>query len=91
MEILEQNPHAQVLRILKDISSFKDFKIHIAVNANLDQRIYNQSSADQVVAIWVEGNNSNIPFEKDIIVHAHSRTQHKVKYHFDCYDPLQYL
>ena len=71
-------------------SSFEDFEIHIAVNANLDQRVYNRPSADQVAAIWVKGNNSNIPFERDIIVHAHSGTRYRVKYHFGCYDPLQY-
>ena len=88
MEILEQNPYVQVLWRLDDISSFEDFEIHIAVNANLDQRVYNQSFADQVAAIWVEGNHLKISFERDIIVHAHSETRHKVKYHFDCYDPL---
>ena len=88
MEILKQNPYAQVLRRLEGISSFKDFEIHIAANANLDQQVYNRPSADQVAAIWVKGNNSNIPFERDIIVHAHSGTRHRVKYHFGCYDPL---
>ena len=91
MEILDQNPYAQVLRRLEDISSFEKFEIHIAANANLDQRVYNQSSADQVAAIWIEGNNSNIPFERDIIIHAYSRTLHRIKYHFGCYDPLQFL
>ena len=65
--------------------SFEAFEIHIAANSNLDQRVYNCSSIDKVAAIWVEGNNSNIPFEIDIIVHAHLGTQHKVKYHFGCY------
>ena len=51
MKILEQNLYVHVLRRLDDISSFEGFEIHIATNANLDQRIYNRSSADQVVAI----------------------------------------
>ena len=64
MKILEQNPYTQVLRKLKDISSFEDFEIHIAVNNNLDQQVYNRPSADQVAAIWIEGNNSNILIKK---------------------------
>ena len=36
MKILKQNPYAQVLQKLEDISSFGDFKIHIAANSNLD-------------------------------------------------------
>ena len=67
---------------LEDISSFEDFEIHIAANPNLDQWVYNRSSIDQVAAIWVERNNSNIPFEMDIIVHAHLGIRH-----FGCYDP----
>ena len=50
MEILKQNSYAQVLRRLED-SSFKDFEIYIAVNFNLDQRVYNLSFVNQVVAI----------------------------------------
>ena len=82
MKILEQNSYAQVLRRLEDISSFEDFEIHITANANLDQRIYNRPPTDQVAAIWVEGNNSNILFERDIIVHAHLGIRHRIKYHF---------
>ena len=36
MKILKQNPYAQILRRVEDISSFEDFKIHIAANSNLD-------------------------------------------------------
>ena len=90
MEILKQNSYAQVLRRLQDKSSFEDFEIQIAANSNLDQRVYNRSSIDQVVTIWVEGNNLSIPFEIDIIVHAHLGIRHRVNYHFGCYDPQQY-
>ena len=41
-------------------SSFEDFEIHITANSNLDQRVYNRLSIDQVAAIQVKGNNSNI-------------------------------
>ena len=51
MKILKQNPYVQVLRRLEDKSSFEDFEIQIAANSNLDQRVYNCSSVDQVAAI----------------------------------------
>ena len=41
MKILKQNSYSQVLRRLEEIS-FEDFEIHIAANANLDQRVYNR-------------------------------------------------
>ena len=66
MKILEQNPYTQVLQRLENISSFEDFEIHIAVNSNLDQQVYNRPSADQVAAIWIEGNNSNISINKKL-------------------------
>ena len=87
MKILKQNPYAQVLRRLEDISSFEDFEIHIAANSNLEQRVYNRLSVDKIATIWVKGNSSNIPFEINIIVHAHLGIRHMVKYHFSCYDP----
>ena len=87
MEILKQNSYVQVLRRLENKSSFENFEIHIATNSNLDQRVYNCSSVDQVATIWVKGNNLSIPFEIDIIVHAHLGTRHRVNYHFGCYDP----
>ena len=74
MKILKQNPYAQVLRRLEDIFFFEDFEIHIATNFNLDQRVYNRSSVDQVTTTWVEWNNSNIQFKIDIIVHANLGT-----------------
>ena len=51
IEILKQNPYAQVLWRLEDLSFFEDFEIHIATNSNLDQRVYNRSFIDQVAAI----------------------------------------
>ncbi|XP_049360644.1 uncharacterized protein LOC125825341 [Solanum verrucosum] len=89
-KIMEQNPHAEFFRQLKHHSSFQNIEIRIAVNASLDQRVYNKPSVDQVATIWVDGNNPNIPFERDIVVHEHSGKKHRVKHYYGCYDPLQY-
>ncbi|XP_075096268.1 uncharacterized protein LOC107806316 [Nicotiana tabacum] len=65
-------------------------QIRIAANATLDQRVYNKPSIDQIAAIWVDGNNPNVPFDREIIVHEHSGNKHRVKHYYGCYDPLQY-
>ncbi|XP_049346841.1 uncharacterized protein LOC125811408 [Solanum verrucosum] len=87
---MEQNPYAEFFTQLKHHSSFENIVIRIAANASLDQRVYYKPSVDQVAAIWVDGNNPNILFERDIVVHEHSGNKHRVKHYYGCYDPLQY-
>ncbi|XP_049350419.1 uncharacterized protein LOC125815062 [Solanum verrucosum] len=89
-KIMEQNPYAKFFTQLKHHSNFQNLEIRIAANASLDQRVYNKPSVDQVAAIWVDGNNPNISFERDIVVHEHSGNKHQVKHYYGCYDPLQY-
>ncbi|CAA0817900.1 Unknown protein, partial [Striga hermonthica] len=83
------NPYAKVFRRLKDYPSMDEVRLHISKDAKLNQRVYNCPTTDQVAAIWVGGNNVNIPFERDIVIHAHSG-RHRIKHYFGCYDPLQY-
>ena len=90
MRILGQNPYVQFFRRLKDLGSFQNLQIRIAANVKQDQRVYNAPSADQVAAIWVEGNNQDVPFERDIVLHVHSGSSHRIKHYYGCYDPLQY-
>ena len=90
MRILQGNPYAQILRRLKDEPSIENLQLHIKKDVRLDQRTYNSPAAEQVAAIWIEGNNQNIPLERDIIIHAKSGNKHNVKHYFRCYNPLQY-
>ncbi|KAM3395232.1 hypothetical protein P3S68_004237 [Capsicum galapagoense] len=69
---MDVNPYAQFFCQLKDHSSFQNLEIRIASNAKLDQRVYNKPSVDQVATIWIDGNNPNVPFDREIIVHEHS-------------------
>lgn len=71
-KIMQKNPYAEFFSQLKEHTGYQNLEIRIALNASLDQRVYNTSSVDQVAAIWVDGNNPNIPFERDIVVHEHS-------------------
>ncbi|XP_073148401.1 uncharacterized protein [Henckelia pumila] len=90
MDILKNNPYAKLLRRIQQYSSIEDIQLHICKNAVLDQRCYNTPSVDQVAAIWVEGNNPNIPYDRDIIIHGSDGRNHQIKHYFGCYDPLQY-
>ncbi|KAK4486652.1 hypothetical protein RD792_006710, partial [Penstemon davidsonii] len=72
IKILEVNPYARVFRQLRDYPSMDDVQVRIKKDVILDQRVYNSPTADQVAAVWVEGNNANIPFNRDIVVYAHS-------------------
>ncbi|XP_020275831.1 uncharacterized protein LOC109850265 [Asparagus officinalis] len=90
MDIFEGNPYAKFLRKLNNFPSLEDFKIIINRDAAVDQRVYNSPTVDQVAAVWIEGNNDNVPYEREIVVHSHSGKNHQVKHYFGCYDPLQY-
>ncbi|KAG5563862.1 hypothetical protein RHGRI_000157 [Rhododendron griersonianum] len=89
MDMLSANPYAMFLRRL-DQSSLDSYRIHIRTDVKLDQRVYNSPSADQVAAIWIEGNNATVSHERDIIVHSNSGHKHRVQHYYGCYDPLQY-
>nr|XP_027096190.1 uncharacterized protein LOC113716088 [Coffea arabica] len=90
MKILEENPFARFLRKLKDYPSLDNLQVCIKKDASLDQRVYNSPTADQVAAIWIEGNDPSENVQRDIIVHAHSGAPYRVKHYYGCYDPLQY-
>lgn len=89
MEVLSGNPYSQVLRKLQHVP-LDSYQIHIRSDAKLDQRVYNSPSADQVAAIWLEGNNPNVPHDHDIIVHSIFGHKHRVKHYYGYYDALQY-
>ncbi|KAL7137613.1 hypothetical protein ABFS83_10G105100 [Erythranthe nasuta] len=90
MKIMEVNPYARLFRTLKDYPSMDNVQLHISKDVRLDQRVYNSPTADQVAAIWVEGNDPHIPAERDIVVHARSGHKHRIKHYYGCYDPMQY-
>lgn len=90
MNIIDVKPYANIFRALKDYPSMDDVQLHISKDVNLDQRVYNSPTANQVATIWIEGNGPYITVERDIIVHAQSGQRHRVKQYYGCYDPMQY-
>ena len=77
-EVLKNNPYAKFFRSLKHLQSIEDAHIHLATNVQVDQHVYNLPGVYQVVAIWIEGNNNNIQFKRDIVVHAHLGKRHRI-------------
>ncbi|XP_073156642.1 uncharacterized protein [Henckelia pumila] len=75
---------------MHDFPSIEDVTLQICKNAGVDQRNYNNPTADQVAAIWIEGNNSNTPYDRNIMLHGSDGKKHIIKHYFGCYDPLQY-
>ena len=88
MNILLQNSYAQLFLTLER-APLDVYEIRIRSDILLDQKVYNYPLIDQVVAIWIEENNSNLAHERDIIVHAQSNDKHRVKHYYGCYNPLQ--
>ncbi|KAG5521013.1 hypothetical protein RHGRI_033531 [Rhododendron griersonianum] len=83
MDVLPAKPYAMFLRRL-DQSYFDSYRIHIRTDVKLNQRVYNSPTADQVAAIWIEGNNANVSHERDIIVHLNSRHKHRMQHYYGC-------
>ncbi|XP_073119840.1 uncharacterized protein [Henckelia pumila] len=90
MDVMKKNPYAEFVHKINDFPSIKDVTLQICKNAGVDQRCYNNPTPDQVAAIWIEGNNPNIPYDRDIILHGSDGQKHRIKHYFGCYDPLQY-
>lgn len=90
MDIMKRNPYAELLHRINYFPSIENLTLQICKNAQVDQRCYNNPTADQVAAIWIEGNDPNIPYDRDIILHGSDGQKHKIKHYYGCYDPLQY-
>ncbi|XP_073154080.1 uncharacterized protein [Henckelia pumila] len=90
MDVMKKNPYDELLRRMHDFPSIEDVTLQICKNAGVDQRNYNNPTADQVAVIWIEGNNSNIPYDRNIMLHGSDGKKHIIKHYFGCYDPLQY-
>ncbi|XP_073285185.1 uncharacterized protein [Primulina huaijiensis] len=91
MDIMKVNPYAQLLKRINQYSSIRNLRLHISKNVHVDQRCYNSPSADQVAAIWVEGNDdANIPHDRDIVARGRDGQTHQIQHYYGCYDSLQY-
>ncbi|XP_075477902.1 uncharacterized protein LOC142518929 isoform X1 [Primulina tabacum] len=91
MDIMKVNPYAQLLKRINQYSSIRNLRLHISKNVYVDQKCYNSPSADQVAAIWVEGNDdANIPHNRDIVACDRDGQTHQIQHYYGYYDSLQY-
>lgn len=74
--VMEENSYVQIFHQLNDQPRFHNFWLCIAATASLDQQVYNTRSVNQSATTWIDRNNSNIPFDREIITHEHSWYKH---------------
>ncbi|XP_075492626.1 uncharacterized protein LOC142530695 [Primulina tabacum] len=91
MDIMKVSPYAQLLKRINQYSSIINLRLHISKNVPVNQRCYDSPSADQVAAIWVEGNDdANIPQNRDIVACGRDGQTHQIQHYYGYYDSLQY-
>ncbi|KAI7962283.1 hypothetical protein MJO28_000377, partial [Puccinia striiformis f. sp. tritici] len=66
--------------------------IRLADNAtNVDQRVYNLPTGDQIAAIWVEGNDPSTTETRDVIIKYRDGNLSRISELDQKYDPLHYV
>jgi hypothetical protein len=91
VDILKENPYSEQFRRLgAQKENLDEYRIELNTDQKLDQRRYNKPIADEVAAIWVEGNNLARRFERSIILHGNNNERYGIQATQGCYDPLSY-
>ena len=87
---MESNLDASFLRSLKNVLNLDSYQIVQKSHSENDQRVWNQPTASQIVALWVEGQDSGERYKRHIQIYTKEGKDHLVQYYYGCYDPLQY-
>ncbi|XP_071924414.1 uncharacterized protein [Coffea arabica] len=90
MHVMESNPYASFLRSLKNVPNLDSYQIVLKSHSENDQRVWNQPTASQIAALWVEGQESGEGYKRHIQIYTKEGKDHLVQYYYGCYDPLQY-
>nr|XP_027127530.1 uncharacterized protein LOC113743677 [Coffea arabica] len=90
MHVMESNPYASFLRSLKNVPNLDSYQIVLKSHSENDQRVWNQPTASQIAALWVEGQESGEGYKRHIQIYTKEGKDHLVHYYYGCYDPLQY-
>jgi len=91
LAILQDNPYVQTFRRNGDFPNLDEYRIELNTNITPDQRRYNAPTASQVAAIWMDGNDPQICFDRSVVVYGKTdrRPQYIRAWH-GCYDALAY-
>ena len=90
MEIMQRYLYAHFFQSLHHLDMIDNTKVLLSKSLALDQRVYNSSTSDEVVAIWINDLPSNETRSPYIDVWGQSSMSHRIYHYYGCYDPLQY-
>ncbi|KAH9615795.1 hypothetical protein KSS87_021796 [Heliosperma pusillum] len=90
INVTKTNPYARFLRSLRELDVTEETKILINKTANVDQRVYNAPTSDEVAVIWSENSSSSEFSSPHIMVSGMNNCSHRIMHYYGCYDPLQY-
>ncbi|XP_071909310.1 uncharacterized protein [Coffea arabica] len=90
MHMMESNPYASFLRSLKHVPDLDSYQIVLKSHSENDQRVFNQPTASQIAALWVEGQEFKEGYTRHIQIYTKEGKDHLLQYYYGCYDPLQY-
>ena len=90
LEILKDNPYVQVFKSMGSVPNTEEYKISLNTDIRLDQRRYNAPTASQVAAMWVEGNDPQNTFDRQVVLHGKGDRPIYIRAYYGCYDPLAY-
>ncbi|XP_071938300.1 uncharacterized protein [Coffea arabica] len=90
MEVMKTNPYACFFRSLRNVPQLDSYQIVLKSHTDNDQRVFNQPTASQIAALWVEGENSANIYSRHIQIYTKEGYIHRIQYYYGCYDPLQY-
>jgi hypothetical protein len=79
----------QVFTCLDNVQNF-EYTIELNTSIDVDQRRYNAPAMDQVVAIWLDGNDPKKRFDHSIVIYGKSMDPHYIRAYHGFYDPLAY-
>ncbi|KAL3851391.1 hypothetical protein ACJIZ3_013273 [Penstemon smallii] len=90
VDALSNNPYSIFFKRLRSWDNLSDAHVVLRRNPCMDQRTYNLPTVNEVAAIWRDTPQGDLGCERDIRVYTDGSRSHKVRYHYGCYDPLQY-
>ncbi|KAH9622274.1 hypothetical protein KSS87_001374, partial [Heliosperma pusillum] len=90
IHVTKTNPYARFFRSLRDIEITEETQIVINKTANVDQRVYNAPTSDEVAVVWSESSSSSASSSPHIMVTGNNNASHRIMHYYGCYDPLQY-
>ncbi|WVZ93700.1 hypothetical protein U9M48_039661 [Paspalum notatum var. saurae] len=88
--ILQINPYVQSFKSLGTMGNLQEYAIALNMTISVDQRRFNAPAKEQVAAIWMDGNDPEHRFDRNVVVYGKSDKPFYIRAYHECYDPLGY-